>query len=82
METLKSNEADESEIKKVEGLVAETAQMVPNCKTRIESALQDLENLLADLDDNAELKETEDWQTAEQLLAEVKAFAETMWMNS
>ena len=39
--------------------------MVPNCKTRIQSALEDLENLMGDLDENAELKETEDWKTAE-----------------
>lgn len=62
----------------MQDLVAETAQMVPNCKTRIQSALEDLENLLTDLDGDAELKETEDWKTAEKLLAEVKAFAETL----
>lgn len=65
MDKLKSDNAEESEIKKMEGLVAETAQMVPNCKTRVQASLDDLENLLTDLDDNAELKETEDWKTAE-----------------
>ena len=78
LEKLKKDGADETDQKKMQDLIAETAQMIPNCKTRIQGALEDLENLMQDLDDNAELKETEDWKTAEQLLAEVKAFAETM----
>ena len=52
--------------------------MVPNCKTRIQAALEDLENFLIDYDSNVELKESEDWKVAEQTLAEVKAFYEQL----
>jgi hypothetical protein len=39
--------------------------MLPNCKTRIQGALEELQNLLGEYEDNDELKETEDWKTAE-----------------
>ena len=42
MEVLKANNADEHDIKKMAEQVSETAQMLPNVKTRIEGALEDL----------------------------------------
>jgi hypothetical protein len=62
----------------MEEQVSETAQMLPNTKTRIQSALEELKNLLTDAGDNEELVATEDWKVAEQTLAEVTAFIETI----
>lgn len=52
--------------------------MLPNSKTRIENALEDLKNFMSEQEENEELKATEDWQVAEQTLAEVTAFVETI----
>lgn len=78
LDKLKEQEADEISIKKMQEQISETAQMLPNSKTRIESALEDLQNLMSENEENNELKDTEDWKVAEQTLAEVKAFVETI----
>ena len=52
--------------------------MLPNSKTRIETALEDLQNFMSEHEENEELKATEDWITAEQTLAEASAFVETI----
>jgi len=52
--------------------------MLPNCKTRIEGAQEELQNFLSENEDNNEMKETEEWKLAEQTLAEVTAFVETI----
>ena len=58
--------------------IAETVQLLPSCKTKIENAIEDLQNFLSQNDENDEVKELEEWKLAEQTLAEVSAFAETI----
>ena len=65
-------------IRKVEEQWAETAQMLPNTKMRIEGALEDLKMLMSANEDQEEMKATEDWKAAEQTLAEATAFVETI----
>ena len=65
-------------IKKMEEQWAETAQMLPNTKMRIEGALEDLKMLLSANEDQEEMKATEDWKAAEQTLAEAMAYVETI----
>ena len=65
-------------IRKMEEQWAETAQMLPNTKMRIEGALEDLKMLMSANEDQAEIKAGEDWQAAEQTLAEAMAFVETI----
>lgn len=77
MEKLKEG-GDEVAIKKMNEQILETAQMLPNTKVRIENALEDLKNLMSEHEENDELKESEDWKVAEQTLAEVLAFVETI----
>ncbi len=77
MEVLKET-GDETSIKKMNEQIMETAQMLPNSKTRIENAIEDLKNFMSEHEENDELKVTEDWQVAEQTLAEVVAFVETI----
>lgn len=79
LEVMRANEAEDPyNIKKMEEQVAETAQMLPNAKIRIESALEDLKNLMSENEENEELKAGEDWKAAEQTLAEAMAFVETI----
>lgn len=53
--------------------------MLPNSKTRILNAIEDLTTLLSEHDDNEELKTAEEWKIAEATLAEATAFVETIW---
>ena len=62
----------------MEEQVSETAQMLPNSKTRIHNAIEDLTALLNENDINEELKTSEEWKVAEQILAEVTNFVETI----
>lgn len=79
LEQLKAQEGtDPYNIKKMEEQVAETAQMLPNAKTRLESALEDLKNMMQDNQANEELVASEDWKAAESTLAEASAFIETI----
>ncbi len=52
--------------------------MLPNSKTRIEAAFEDLRNLMSEHEDNEELKAAEDWILAEQTLAAASAFIESI----
>ena len=52
--------------------------MIPNCKTRLESGLEDLQNFLGEHEGEEGLIETEEWKAAEALSAEVTAFVETI----
>lgn len=53
--------------------------MLPNTKTRIENAFEELKNFMSEHEEDEALKETEDWKLAEQTLAEISAFVETIW---
>ena len=69
---------DPYNVKKMEEQWAETAQMLPNTKLRIESAIEDLKMLMSANEENEELKASEDWKAAEMTLAEASAFVETI----
>jgi len=75
---LKAANDDDYKIKKMEEQVAETAQMLPNAKTRLEAALEDLKGFLGDNEQNEELVASEDWKAAEATLAEAAAFIESI----
>ena len=78
LEAFKATEEgqDPTTIKKMEEQWAETAQMLPNTKMRIEAALEDLKMLMSANEEQEELKASEDWKAAEQTLAEASAFVE------
>jgi hypothetical protein len=79
LEQLKAKEGEDPyNIKKLEEQWAETAQMLPNAKMRIESSLEDLKILMSGNEDCEELVATEDWKAAEATLAEATAFVETI----
>ena len=79
LEILKAEDGQEPvNIKKMEEQWAETAQMLPNTKMRIEGALEDLKMLMSANEDQEEMKATEDWKVAEQILAEALAYVDTI----
>ena len=81
---MKEDGADESKIKYAETELAETVQMLPNCKTRAEAALEALESYMATISADAEAEpnkkamESEDWTKAEAAVTEVKEWLETI----
>ncbi len=75
---LKEDGAEEVLINKQNQLIAETAQMLPNCKNKIESAIEELKNLMSEHEEEEELKQGEEWKVAEMTLAEACAFIETI----
>ena len=66
--------ADEYDIKKQEEGLTETMNMLPDCKSRIQKALDDLQALYEDIGENEEFKATEECSTGEGLMAEVRDF--------
>ena len=68
----------------MQNAVKETSETVITCKPRIEAALDELENTLATFDEQPDgdaktlLKEAPEWQQAEALIAESKAFIEAI----
>eukprot|EP00351_Strombidinopsis_sp_SopsisLIS2011_P000935 CAMPEP_0116870306 /NCGR_PEP_ID=MMETSP0463-20121206/181_1 /TAXON_ID=181622 /ORGANISM="Strombidinopsis sp, Strain SopsisLIS2011" /LENGTH=113 /DNA_ID=CAMNT_0004506645 /DNA_START=35 /DNA_END=373 /DNA_ORIENTATION=+ len=79
LEKLKQEEGvDESKIKYAETELAETAQMLPNCKTRVEGAIEALEAYMSTISEDAEAEpnkkamESEDWTKAENAVKDVK----------
>ena len=52
--------------------------MLPNSKVRIENALEDLKNFMSEQEENQELRASEDWQAAENAIAEISAFVESI----
>mmetsp|Transcript_17638 Transcript_17638/g.38481 ORF Transcript_17638/g.38481 Transcript_17638/m.38481 type:complete len:111 (-) Transcript_17638:439-771(-) len=61
--------ADAADLKQQEGVAAEAGMMVPDTSRRLEKALQDLQGLLAENDD--EIKDTDEFKAAQELVAEV-----------
>lgn len=78
LEQLKAAEASPHDIKKMEDQIAETAQMLPNAKSRIEIAVEDLQSFMGDIEETEETAATEEWKDAQQSLASAVAFAQTI----
>ena len=52
----------------------ETTDLLPDCKARIQKALEDLQALWEEIGEEEEFKETEECKTGEGLMAEVRDF--------
>ena len=67
-------------------MLAETDQLLPNCKTRIEQAIDDLENVLVSFgiiskgehEETPNIKETEEWKAAETMVTDAKEFVDNL----
>jgi tubulin-specific chaperone A len=78
VEKLKAENVDESKITSTEREVADTLQMLPNSKTRIENALEELQGLMSEHEGNEEIEAAEEWTVAKAQVEESAAFAETI----
>ena len=76
VDKLKAEEADEHDINKQTQVMQESLDMLPSCKTKIESALEDLKEVVEDQQENEDYKESEEGKNAEAIIAEANAFFE------
>ena len=75
---------DEHDIKAMQNQIAETSETLATCKPRIESANDDLEQVVATYEELPDgeaktlLYATEEWIHAEVIIVEAKAFVEAI----
>jgi tubulin-specific chaperone A len=62
LEKLKQGEAEEGLIWRAEECLAESEMMMPNCAGKIFAAIPELQQLIEENSENAELIETEEWK--------------------
>jgi len=72
LEKMRSDDPDDYMLKKQQELVEESRSMVPDCQRRLVSAWDDLSRML---DDEQDLRETAEYQTASEILQETKVVA-------
>lgn len=70
VQRMKQDGKDEYDIKKQEEVLQESLMMVPDCQRRLVKAFDDLKSIL---ESEAELKETEEYIAAHNILEEAKA---------
>ena len=75
--------SDAHDLNKMMEHVQETSDTLVTCKPRIENAIDELENVMATYEEKPGemfdiLKTTEEWQQAEAIIAEGKAFVEAI----
>ncbi len=75
LEALKLESDDAGKIRQTEEVLAESMAMLPNCKSRIQASIDDLEANMVGIEGQ---EETEEVVSAEKALAEAKAFLETI----
>ena len=78
VEKMKAEEACPSNIKQAEQELAETLQMLPNTKDRIETALEDLNGLMGEHEGNDVVEASEEWAAAKNQVEESTAFCNTI----
>ena len=82
VEKAKEEQKDEHDIKKMMEGVQETSETLALCKPRIETALDDLENLMATIEESIKeenqeaLKQVPEWQQTESICKEAKTFVD------
>lgn len=64
VEKRKAEGASPGDIVRAENELAETMQMLPNSKTRIENSLDELQSLMGEHEGNEELEASEEWAAA------------------
>ena len=84
LEKMKEDESkDEYDVKKMMEQVQETTDTLVQCKPRIESAMDDLEQVIATQEEKPGemldiLKESTEWAQADSIIAEAKAFVDAI----
>lgn len=70
-------EPDEHKIKKQLEMVEETMKMIPDCKQRIQAAYEELVGLVADYEEDEEMKENADYKVAQDVIKDVTEFLQS-----
>lgn len=70
IQKLKQDGKDEYDIRKQEEVLQECLMMIPECKRRLAKAFEDLDNIV---NNEVDLKETEEYLAAKNILNEAKA---------
>ena len=78
LEVLKAESEDAGKIRQTEEVLAESMAMLPNCKSRIQASIDDLE---ANMVGTEGLEESEEFINAEKAISEAKAFLEMIWLS-
>ncbi|KAL8142378.1 hypothetical protein V2J09_015410 [Rumex salicifolius] len=73
---MKEKAADPYDLKQQENVLAESRMMVPDCRKRLESALDDLRGTLAELEESDE-KEGPEFDDARSVVTEVENLLQT-----
>ena len=60
--------------------MAETLEMLPNTKLRIESSLEDMKTYMEELEDNEEITELIEWTDAKTQVETSEKFLEEIWI--
>ncbi|KAF7284595.1 tubulin binding cofactor A [Rhynchophorus ferrugineus] len=66
----KTEGRDEHDVKKQEEVLQESLMMIPDCQRRLAKAFEELKGIL---ESEQDLKETEEYSTAQKVLEEAKA---------
>ena len=82
---MQAEDKDSHDLKQMQGCINETIQTLVLCKPRIDSSMDDLENVMATYEEKPGemfdlLKQTEEWNRAQSVFAEAKAFVDAIEM--
>ncbi|KAK2431842.1 tubulin-folding cofactor A [Trifolium repens] len=71
---MKDKGADPYDLKQQENVLAESRMMIPDCRKRLEAALEDLKGILAEFLEETDEKEGPEIDEARNTIAEVEKF--------
>ena len=78
LDKLRSEEADEHDVNQQNSVMQESLDMLPHWKTKIETALQDLKDVMEELEETEEFKDSEEGIAAMGQVTEAAAFLEEL----
>lgn len=75
---MKNKGADPYDLKQQENVLGESRMMIPDCRKRLEAALEDLKGILAELLEETDKKESPEIDEARNTIVEVEKVFETI----
>ncbi|XP_024639179.1 tubulin-folding cofactor A [Medicago truncatula] len=75
---MKNKGADPYDLKQQENVLGESRMMIPDCRKRLEAALEDLKGILAELLNETDKKESPEIDEARNTIVEVEKVFETI----
>ncbi|AET00692.1 tubulin-folding cofactor A [Medicago truncatula] len=75
---MKNKGADPYDLKQQENVLGESRMMIPDCRKRLEAALEDLKGILGELLNETDKKESPEIDEARNIIVEVEKVFETI----